>query len=59
MARTNKYLSVEVETNEGGTFHNPLKLSEVRFISQLAQENKKVTVVFNECDDEDFKYLFG
>jgi len=59
METIHKYLSVEVETKEGRTFHNPLKLSEVRFITQLAKENKKVTVVFSECDEDYYKCLFG
>ena len=54
-----KYLSCTVTSNLGLVFDNPLKLSEVHLISQLAKENKKVVVTMIVCSKEQYKQIFG
>ena len=54
-----KILKCEVQMHNGKWFTNELKLSEVRFVSQLAQENKQVIVTCVEVDEREFKLIFG
>lgn len=54
-----KYLFVTVKMNSGHTFTNRLKLSEAYLISQLAQENKFLTVHLCTCDKAYYKMIFG
>ena len=54
-----KYLNVIVITKTGKRFINPLKLSEVHFISKLAQENEELTVQCFECSEAGYKAIFG
>jgi len=54
-----KYLYVEVIRNDGSTFVNELKLSEAHFISQLAQENRRLIVRLLTCNKEYYKCIFG
>ena len=57
--KTKKYLHVTVTRSDNTTFVNELKLSEAHFISQLAQENKSLTVCLVLCDGSDYKLIFG
>ena len=54
-----KVLHCIVTRKDGATFTNPLKLSEAHLISQLAKENRKVEVFFEEIGKEQYKELFG
>lgn len=54
-----KYLHCIVTTNDGRVFENPLKLSEARLISQMAQENKSVLVTTRECTQQYYEMTFG
>lgn len=54
-----KYLFVEVIRHDGIRFMNHLKLSEAHFISQLAQDNKSLTVTLAKCKPETYKFIFG
>ncbi len=54
-----KYLMCVIETREGRTVSNPLKLSEAYLIGKMAQENKSVTVSVKETDARDYKIIFG
>ena len=53
-----KYLKVMVTTHGGTVFSNQLRLSEAHFISQLAQENKILTVQLIECDEATYNVYF-
>lgn len=57
--KTKKYLHVTVTRLDNTTFVNELKLSEVHFISQMAQESKSLTVYLATCDAERYKFIFG
>ena len=57
--KTKKYLHVIVTRSDNTTFVNELKLSEAHFISQLAQENKSLTVYLVLCAGSDYKLIFG
>lgn len=54
-----KYLSVTVKPFNGGSFYNPLKLSESSVIIKLAKENKEVIVSVVECTKAYYKTIFG
>ena len=57
--KTKKYLKVLVNRNDGTWFSNPLKLSEAHLVSQIAQENKSLTVQLIETSNEGYKAIFG
>lgn len=54
-----KYLHCTITNNNGTTFTNPLKLSEVHLISQIAQENQKIIIRLETCTKEQYKAIFG
>jgi len=54
-----KYLNVTVTRNDGTKFTNPLKLSEERFVTKLAQENKKVEVEIDIASPSIYTDRFG
>lgn len=54
-----KYLNVTVTAWSGVIFSNPLKVSESRFIVQLAKENKSVRVSYEETTSAHYKSMFG
>lgn len=59
MTTEKKYLNCIITTHAGTTFSNPLKLSEAHLISQIAQEQKSVTVTLVKCDSKTYKTIFG
>ena len=54
-----KYLRVIVTTKGGDQFPNPLKLGEAHLISQLAQNNKSLTVELVKVPAAVYTALFG
>lgn len=54
-----KYLECTVYKFDGTKFINDLKLSEAHLISQIAQENERITVKIKECTKEYYKIVFG
>lgn len=57
--KAKSYLHVIVTRFDNSTFTNELKLSEAHFVSQLAQENKSLSVRLIKCDPSDYKIIFG
>jgi len=53
------FLSVYVTMNDGSTFINPLKLSEVYLINQITKKHEKVEVRRITTDEAHYKSLFG
>ena len=53
-----KYLQCLVTRKDGSIYSNPLKLSEAYLISQLAQENEKVSVKAKECTKGEYESMF-
>ncbi|MEE9571520.1 MAG: hypothetical protein V3W20_00560 [Candidatus Neomarinimicrobiota bacterium] len=53
------FLQCKVTSKTGRVFNNPLKLSEVRFVSQLAQENMQVVVWIVTVTPKTYKATFG
>lgn len=53
------FLQTLVTTETGRKFNNPLKLSEVRFVSQLAQQNDQVVVWISTVTPKRYKQIFG
>lgn len=56
-----KYLFVMVHRKDGSKWENPLKISEVHLISQMAQDEgtEKLTVTLTETTSSGYKYIFG
>lgn len=57
--KTKKYLNCLVTTNEGTTYQNELKLSEVKLINTMVQQNRSVLVNVVETHEADYKSIFG
>ena len=56
-----KYLDVKIHRKDGKIWENPLKLSEVFLVSQMAQdiETDHLTVTLTETTTHGYKYIFG
>lgn len=54
-----KYLACTITHKNGTIFSNPLKLSEVNLLAQMAKEFKSITIELRECSKGQYKSIFG
>lgn len=59
MKPNKQYLRIIVSRHDGTVFTNPLKLSEVHFISKLALENESLTIILVNATDKEYEQIFG